>query len=691
MEKAKKKPIKAYSYLRVSTSMQVEGFSLDAQRKRIQEYADYEKMTIVHEYSDEGISGKNIESRTSFKQMLKDIENKKDDVAFVLVFKLSRFGRNAADVLTSLQTMQDYGVNLVCVDDKIDSSIDSGKLMISIMAAMAEIERENIRAFTMAGRKQKALEGGWNGGFLPYGYILNKEDEIEVVEDEVKIVREIYDMYVNECIGAAGIAKRLNATGVVKKIRHKGELSTFSAPFIRKVLDNPIYKGYISYGRRKVEKIDGKRAEYHVIKEKDPDKIIEVKGKHEAIVSEDLWQRAKQRKRDMSGKKEKLQKEHEYILSGLISCPYCGKHMHGVPSKKKKKSGDGYYISYAYACRQKNKATGHSCPKPKQYNCKDIDEQVAKLVIWQLNRTEVLEEMAKQAYKEFDVAELSNRISDYKNKIKAHEEKQKSYERKIRELNPSSPTYDAMLDFYAESMEEVVSDIVTLKNIIKEDEEKIKNVKEREAQWNNSLKFLLRLLSNYDDYSDYEKKKLMQKLVKNIEIYPEKKAYGYLKSIEFTFPIFKSNLTDETDTIYTIQDAYPELLDENGEFTDYDPDEDYVIPEPELDENGCVPAYPDPIDYYEEHGCWPPEDLMNESSKLALQYWEEHKAEHYEKVKENALKIIEKERENSSLTKESSVECVVQLTRKIGDTQKANIKEMKKTSPKPTGKYRNTK
>ena len=70
------------------------------------------------------------------------IEEGKDRVEFVLVYKLSRFGRNAADVLNSLQRMQDFGVNLICVEDGIDSSKDSGKLMISVLSAVAEIERE---------------------------------------------------------------------------------------------------------------------------------------------------------------------------------------------------------------------------------------------------------------------------------------------------------------------------------------------------------------------------------------------------------------------------------------------------------------------------------------------------------------------------------------------------------------------
>lgn len=102
-------------------------------------YNDYE---IVGEYEDAGKSGKSIEGRIQFNRMMEDIKSGKDGVSFVLVFKLSRFARNAADVLSTLQIMQDYGVNLICVEDGIDSSKDAGKLMISVLSAVAEIERE---------------------------------------------------------------------------------------------------------------------------------------------------------------------------------------------------------------------------------------------------------------------------------------------------------------------------------------------------------------------------------------------------------------------------------------------------------------------------------------------------------------------------------------------------------------------
>ena len=146
------KQVRCYIYIRVSTAIQVDGYSLDAQREQLRKYAEFQSMTVVREYADEGKSGKNIEGRAAFRQMLQDIEAGKDHVDFVLVYKLSRFGRNAADVLSSLQKMQDYGVNLICVEDGIDSSKESGKLMISVLSAVAEIERENILVQTMEGR-----------------------------------------------------------------------------------------------------------------------------------------------------------------------------------------------------------------------------------------------------------------------------------------------------------------------------------------------------------------------------------------------------------------------------------------------------------------------------------------------------------------------------------------------------------
>lgn len=149
------KGAKVYIYTRVSTEMQVDGYSLDAQKEEILKEVNRHDMIVAGEYTDEGRSGKSIIGRNGFQEMLDDIVARKDGVSFVLVYKLSRFGRNVADILSTLKTMRFYGVHLICVADNIDSSLESGRLIISILGAVAEIERDNILAQTLPSRAQR--------------------------------------------------------------------------------------------------------------------------------------------------------------------------------------------------------------------------------------------------------------------------------------------------------------------------------------------------------------------------------------------------------------------------------------------------------------------------------------------------------------------------------------------------------
>lgn len=118
---------------------------------------------------------------------------------------------------------------------------------------IAEIERENILVQTMEGRKQKAREGKWNGGFAPYGYKL-VNGMLEIAEDEAEAIRIIFDKYVNTEMGSNAIAKYLVQQGIKKKERQNGRNPLFSAHMVRLILDNPVYAGKIAYGRRKNEK-----------------------------------------------------------------------------------------------------------------------------------------------------------------------------------------------------------------------------------------------------------------------------------------------------------------------------------------------------------------------------------------------------------------------------------------------------
>lgn len=169
---------------------------MDAQKDLLQKEAKHKGFQNVKTFSDEGGSGKNTTGRPEFQEMMRRIENdNEDDVHYVLVFILSRFGRNTADVLFNLQLMQDYGVNLFAVEEGIGSSGNVRKLMISVISAVAEIERESIREQTMEGRREKARQGKRNGGQAPFGYQLEAGKFVIDEEEAKKAVLERVDLY----------------------------------------------------------------------------------------------------------------------------------------------------------------------------------------------------------------------------------------------------------------------------------------------------------------------------------------------------------------------------------------------------------------------------------------------------------------------------------------------------------------
>ena len=374
-----KEKIKVYTYTRVSTAMQIDGYSLDAQKSRMKAFAEFNDYEIAHEYEDAGKSGKSIEGRTQFNQMMEDIKTGKDGVSFVLVFKLSRFGRNAADVLSTLQVMQDFGVNLICVEDGIDSSKDAGKLMISVLSAVAEIERENIRVQTMEGRIQKAREGKWNGGFAPYGYKL-VDGKLEINEEEAPAIRTIYEQYVTTDSGANGIAKYLENHGISKVQRQNGKNPLFDARLIRMILKNPVYCGKIAYGRRKTEKVHGTRNEYRLVEQEN---FLLVDGLHEAIIPEDVWQAAQVKLAAQAKRYEHVNKgknECTHLLSGIVKCPVCGVGMYGNKCVKRKADGSKYKDFYYYGCKHRSMIRGHKCDYKKQIREELLDDAVAEVM-----------------------------------------------------------------------------------------------------------------------------------------------------------------------------------------------------------------------------------------------------------------------------------------------------------------------
>ena len=539
---------KCYIDTRVSTAAQTEGYSLEAQQERLREYADYKNLEIAGEYCDAGKSGKSIVGRPAFLQMLDDISSEKDNISFVLVFKLSRFGRNAADILKSLQLLEDYEVDLICVEDAIDSSTPGGKLTLTILSAVAEIERENINVQFMAGKMQKILNGGWPGGPAPYGYrSVNKELVVE--PEEAEIVKLIFDRYIQDDGTLNGVAIWLNNNGYSRI--SKGEVKPFTYDFIVNVLDNPTYHGKINYFRR--TNIKGIR--------KNPKDAVEVDGIHEAIIDEDLWQQAREKREASSGRQEKVDEpDRVSLLSGLIKCPACGNGLIATKNKHVNKNRGGHYKTiHYYSCRYYRKSAGRTCEFKHTYNQAKIDSAVFEIVSNLAAHPAFEKAMAMAAGGDESVEAYEKRMKEIRKDLYHQEHEKNRVGAELDNLDVLSDDYDTEYERIQAEMDDIYDRIESLELSLK----KIKKKCSEARQGVSSIEGIKKILKNfgkfYEKLTSEEQRELYRQFIERIEVYPEEQEDGrVLKSIYFRFPVRYG----ETDTIETWIGAEDEPDDE---------------------------------------------------------------------------------------------------------------------------------
>lgn len=549
----KKEKKKVYIYTRVSTAMQIDGYSLDAQKSRMKAFAEFNDYEIVGEYEDAGKSGKSIEGRLEFNRMMEDIKSGQDGVSYVLVFKLSRFGRNAADVLSTLQVMQDFGVNLICVEDGIDSSKDAGKLMISVLSAVAEIERENIRVQTMEGRIQKAREGKWNGGFAPYGYSLEK-GQLLINEEEAKAIRVIFDQYVHTDMGANGLAKYLENHGIHKIQRQNGKNPLFDASLIRRILKNPVYCGKIAYGRRRTEKVHGTRNDYKLVEQDD---YLLVDGLHEGIVTEELWNEAQVKLLAQAKKYEKVNhgKDNKiHLLSGIVKCPICGAGMYGNKSIKHKSDGTKYKDFFYYGCKHRTMTRGHKCDYKKQVNEELLNGAVAEVITKLVSNPKFAAMMQEKINMKVDTTAIEQEIAAHEKLLRQSYSTKSRLMEEIDSLDPDDKHYIKRKADLGDRLYKMYDKIEDAENLLIAARAKKMSIEAEKLTGDNIYKVLIYFDKLYSVMNEQEKRQIMESLISEIQIYPERQPNGqWLKSIKFRLPIIEEDMNISLDNEHQVE------------------------------------------------------------------------------------------------------------------------------------------
>ena len=271
-------------YIRVSTDIQAEeGYSIEAQKEQLTAYCVSKGIKNYDYYIDGGWSGSNID-RPEMQRLIKDVKD--DKISHVIVYKLDRLSRSQKDTLYLIEDVfNPHNVDFVSLNESMDTSTPMGRLMLGILSAFAQLERENIRMRTRMGMKERVKSGLWmGGGRVPFGYDYDSSQGILVPNKDAEKVKQIYKLYI-EGKSPQDIADLLG-------LKYD--------KLVNQILVRKSNYGIIEYNGE------------------------EYQGKHEPIISKETYDIAMQ---CMEQRKTTRTNNSEHLLTGLIYCGKCGAKM----------------------------------------------------------------------------------------------------------------------------------------------------------------------------------------------------------------------------------------------------------------------------------------------------------------------------------------------------------------------------
>jgi len=489
-------------YVRVSTEEQVkEGYSIRGQEQKLKDYAGIKDWQIHDVYIDEGISGKNITARPEINRLIEDVKD--GNVTNVLVFKIDRLTRSTSDLIFLVDLFNEYNCTFNSLMESIDTQTASGRMFLKIIGIFAEFERENIAERIILGRDRKVNEGyTLCSHTCSYGYDRPNGQKIQTInESEAQVVREIFDWYANQGVGMTEIARRLNRRGIPSK-----KDSVWRTSNVKNLLRNNNYVGDV---RRHYE---------------DPSKAYTVKGKHEPIISEELFNKAQYRTAKGKRISRTKQPRDENYFAGFLVCAECYSKLH--PHNIYKTLADGTRKFYG------------------NYECGNTEIDACDASSMSATRFE-------NAF-----CEYVNRITDFEDgdSIHIHEEAQKKQEnsRLIAEHNDRLQQLDAKLrealdcyvnnTFTAEEYRKVKKRIESDKKSISSELERL--TIEAEDIVDNKLEIATNFKENWDTLANTEKRIFLMQFVEKIVVVAEKTGKNqYFNEIKIHDIVFKGMKT----------------------------------------------------------------------------------------------------------------------------------------------------
>ncbi len=297
-------------WIRVSTEDQVKGESPETHEKRARLYAEAKGWEVETVYHLEALSGKSVMDYAETKRMLSDIRS--GNISGIIFSKLARLARNTKELLEFADIFKQENADLISLQEAIDTSSPAGRLFYTMIAAMAQWEREEIASRVIASIPIRAKMGKHIGGRPSLGY--KWDGKAWVIDEEYAPVRKlVYDLFL-KLKRKKAVARTLNEQGYRTRTGKK-----FSDTTILHLLRDPTAKG--EKRSNFTDNVGGKANGLKPVSEW-------VLSKCPAIVSEEVWNECNMLLDKMERKMEKPGRQPQFLLAGFVKCEECGKKMY---------------------------------------------------------------------------------------------------------------------------------------------------------------------------------------------------------------------------------------------------------------------------------------------------------------------------------------------------------------------------
>lgn len=435
--------------------------SIEAQIEKCKTYCDGQDYKI---YKDSGYSGKNI-NRPQFSKLLEDIKN--GSIKKVIAYRLDRISRSIADFSQLLIMFDENNVDFISATENFDTNSPMGRAMINIVMTFAQLERETIVERVTDNYYFRANNGYWAGGYAPYGYTIKhiigndgkKHSILEENKDQSKIVKRIYDMYINKNMSMRKISQQLNNDKIPTLKSGLWGINAISAILSRPIYTPAtakIYNYYLNLGTNitnNIENFDGSMTANLYGKAK---KNVKVKARRNydemylslinstAFISNEDWLKAQKIKGTTKYLAPRTNTSKISFLCGLVKCGKCDSNL--VTQGCKNRQGNQYY--YLICSNKRNLGTSTCNNKmidvsklenlviadmKNYFNSKNITKKINTYI--KNNKTKDIETLNKKEQLENELVKLDIQIDKLINSIaESNEFTLKYINKKIEEI-----------------------------------------------------------------------------------------------------------------------------------------------------------------------------------------------------------------------------------------------------------------